>query len=109
MALLTWRWSTLISEGSARRAVAGLRRELSRRVTAGQRVRAPLAGGKPAKKTIASMLSVDADKRTWLKGVISRRGFPTPAMVGNRGVPDYQGDAVCELPPSADFAVLKKR
>lgn len=65
-----------------------LRNELARRVTADQRVRAPLLGGAPDKATIQAMLAVAADDLVWLKSIIARQGFPTPSMVGHQGVAD---------------------
>lgn len=71
-------------------ASPALRAELKQRAAADQRARKDVfaGGGKPDKKALKALGSVDQDNYEWLKQTIAGHGFPTIEQVGKDGVSD---------------------
>jgi hypothetical protein len=64
-----------------------LGKELAARAAADTQVRdAAMVEGAPTPATMQAVLATDADNLAWLKSVVARQGFPTPAQVGERGM-----------------------
>lgn len=64
-----------------------LRDALAARASADEKARdAVIAAGTPDKALAQRLMAVDADNRSWLKGVVEKQGFPTLEAVGRQGV-----------------------